>query len=204
VSKRRKELPLDDPRWLPLAAAYTVICQRTGDPYLAARDLTGALADERLRSMRRSVEPFNPSRELLPPSFWAKHEIDSWDGKLFVVTTRVGANVRGSSISAAFYVWRPDFEKIWPTEHGPPAEPQHGRKKLEKSGRPATIKRHDLRIEIVRRCWRAGTFIAPGKQTDLALELQDWHKREFKSEPNYEDLRKLVGEVIAVLKIVGK
>ena len=76
--------------------------------------------------------------------------------------------------------------------------------KLEKPGRPQTIRRQELREEIVRRCWQKRRFIAPETQTILTTDFQAWHKRKFKNKPNYDDLRKFVGDVIAILKLAGQ
>jgi hypothetical protein len=57
----------------------------------------------------------------------------------------------------------------------------------------------ELCAEIVRRCLRFGKFVKVD-QTELAADLQPWHKREFDFEPNIEDLRKCVGKIAAALK----
>ena len=56
----------------------------------------------------------------------------------------------------------------------------------------------------MRHCWRNGRFVAPESHIILITELQAWHKRKFKNEPNFEDLRKFVGDAIAILKLAGK
>src|SRR6516164_8372469 len=75
-------------------------------------------------------------------------------------------------------------------------------RKARKTGRPQTIQWQKLREEIVHRCWQKGRFTEPGSQTTLITELRAWHKRMFKNAPNYDDLRKFVGDAIAILKLV--
>ena len=72
MSKRR--LPLDSPNWTPLTEVHRFVCEQTGDRRLAAQDLTDAMANGRVRSMRRKWSPIydEPERELLPASFWAR------------------------------------------------------------------------------------------------------------------------------------
>ena len=111
---------------------------------------------------------------------------------------------RTLEISSVFYVWEPDFKKIWSWGYDIPPATKGMQEKPEKSGRPGTTRWQELRVEIVRRCWRAGKFVAPEKQIVLVLDLQKWHRRKFKSEPNHEDLRKFVGDAIAILKLTGR
>ena len=231
MSKRR--LPLDSPDWTPLNVLHRLVCTQTGDRRLADRDLTDAMASGRVRSMRRRISPRadEPERELLPPSFWADYELDSsWsniaacDGeqRLLVVernppppppwhlepvppeldrmTGPLVMPLRGY----VFYAWKPDCKKIFGLRFAleDTREPVH--EKLEKSGRPQTIQWQKLREEIVHRCWQKGRFTEPGSQTTLITELRAWHKRMFKNAPNYDDLRKFVGDAIAILKLVGR
>jgi hypothetical protein len=77
MSKRR--LPLDSPDWTPFDVLHPLVCAQTGDRHFADRDLTDAMANGRVRSMRRRISPRadKPERELLLPSFWADYKLDS-------------------------------------------------------------------------------------------------------------------------------
>jgi len=77
MSKRR--LPLDSPDWTPFDVLHPLVCAQTGDRRFADRDLTDAMATDRVRSMRRRVSPRadEPERELLPRSFWADYQLNS-------------------------------------------------------------------------------------------------------------------------------
>jgi hypothetical protein len=138
VSKRGK-LPLDDPRWLPVIEAHKRQCELTGEPQLAARELTEAMARERngLRSMRRSIYDADPDRELLTPSHWTKYQL--WwrleaktagaTGQDLIVRSRDRSDPKGPdgdigpSYSYAYYIWRPDLERLWSQLRSPPSPP---------------------------------------------------------------------------------
>src|SRR5262249_18753703 len=103
-----------------------------------------------------------------------------------------------------FYAWKPDCKKIFGLGVALEDTRESVHEKLEKPGRPQTIEWQKLREEIVRRCWQKGRFTAPESHTILITELRAWHKSKFKNEPNYDDLRKFVGDAIAILKLAGK
>ena len=100
MSKRRKkveQLRLDSPNWMPVAEAFRLLNGLLGNHYLAVKDLTDAVADKRLPCMRRliasEVAP-DQDRKIVPPADATPVYFDRED--------------------AAFFVWRPKFEKIWP------------------------------------------------------------------------------------------
>ena len=103
-----------------------------------------------------------------------------------------------------FYAWKPDCKKIFGLGVALEDTRESAHEKLEKPGRPQTIQWQKLREEIVHRCWQKGRFTESGSQTTLITELRAWHKRMFKNAPNYDDLRKFVGDAIAILKLVGR
>jgi hypothetical protein len=229
MSKRR--LPLDSPNWTPLDDLHPLVCAQTGDRRFADRDLTDAMATDRVRSMRRRVSPRadEPERELLLPSFWADYQLNSDTGagdgeqQLLVVErarcpqppwlregvppglNRTMLGLRGVPLRGyVFYAWKPDCKKIFGLGVALEDTRESAHEKLEKPGRPQTIQWQKLREEIVHRCWQKGRFTESGSQTTLITELRAWHKRMFKNAPNYDDLRKFVGDAIAILKLVGR
>jgi len=229
MSKRR--LPLDSPNWTPLDDLHPLVCAQTGDRRFADRDLTDAMATDRVRSMRRRVSPRadEPERELLLPSFWADYQLNSDTGagdgeqRLLVVErarcpqppwlregvplglNRTMLGLRGVPLRGyVFYAWKPDCKKTFGLGVALEDTRESAHEKLEKPGRPQTIQWQKLREEIVHRCWQKGRFTEPGSQTTLITELRAWHKRMFKNAPNYDDLRKFVGDAIAILKLVGR
>jgi hypothetical protein len=99
--KKLEQLPLDSPYWMPVAEALRLLRGSLGNSYLAAKDLFAAAAakcsDKRLPCMQRliasEVAP-DQDRKIVPPAdatpvYFARED-------------------------AAFFVWRPKFEKIWP------------------------------------------------------------------------------------------
>ena len=228
---RKRRLSLDSPNWTPLDELHPLVCAQTGDRRFADRDLTDAMATDRVRSMRRRVSPRadEPERELLLPSFWADYQLNSDTGagdgeqRLLVVErarcpqppwlregvppglNRTMLGLRGVPLRGyVFYAWKPDCKKIFGLGVALEDTRESAHEKLEKPGRPQTIQWQKLREEIVRRCWQKGRFTAPESHTILITELRAWHKRKFKNEPNYDDLRKFVGDAIAILKLAGK
>ena len=228
---RKRRLPLDSPNWTPLDELHPLVCAQTGDRRFADRDLTDAMATDRVRSMRRRVSPRadEPERELLLPSFWADYQLNSDTGagdgeqQLLVVErarcpqppwlregvppglNRTMLGLRGVPLRGyVFYAWKPDCKKIFGLGVALEDTRESAHEKLEKPGRPQTIQWQKLREEIVHRCWQKGRFTEPGSQTTLITELRAWHKRMFKNAPNYDDLRKFVGDAIAILKLVGR
>ena len=128
-----KRLPLDSPNWTPLTEVHRFLCEQKGDRRFAAQDLTEAMANDRVRSMRRQVDRLlrrQAERELLPPSFWAEYELDGSSAEL-QVTGRRGLPLFESSDQLqvyersgpafiwiqlsgyVFYAWKPDCKKIF-------------------------------------------------------------------------------------------
>ena len=110
------KLPLDDPRWLPLADAHARLGRRTGSPGLAARDLSDAMKSGDVRSLRRPIgRGSGPDRELLAKSFWTAHELYSGSALLVVDRSRGGQIITAAAARGfAFFVWSPDLERYWP------------------------------------------------------------------------------------------
>jgi len=84
---RTGELPLDSPNWMPAAEAHRLLTGLRGNGYLAAKDLTAAVADKRLSCMRRAIASRiapDQDREIVPLSirFDFDHErLRVWEWK---------------------------------------------------------------------------------------------------------------------------
>jgi hypothetical protein len=118
---RTGELPLHSARWMPAAEAHRMLTGSVGDSDLAAKDLTAAVADKRsdkrLPCMQRATASYiapDQDREIVPLSFWDKHEfgfdpvsekLQIWTKGLYAVEFRC---------RAVFFVWKPKFEEISP------------------------------------------------------------------------------------------
>jgi hypothetical protein len=123
-----RRFPLHSPNWIPIFNAVQSLCDLTRNGQLAAKDLTNALADRDVPSMRRcfsgSRSPpvgavlLEPDGELLPAAYWTEHQVHSWSWD--VVPSR------GSFVPItgyAYFVWKPALAKIWPTAFALAAAP---------------------------------------------------------------------------------
>jgi hypothetical protein len=115
---RTGEPPLDGPNWMPAAEAHRMLTSLRGDPDLAAKDLTAAVADKRSakrlpcmqRAIARHIAP-DQDREIVPLSFWEEYEFgfDPVSEKLQIWPKGLAVEFR---FRVAFLVWK--AEKIWP------------------------------------------------------------------------------------------
>jgi hypothetical protein len=123
MSPRRRKaerLSLDSPNWMPAAEAHRMLTGLLGDPDLAAKDLTAAVADKRSdkglpcmqRAIARHIAP-DQDREIVPLSFWDEYEFgfDPVSEKLQIWAKGLAVDFR---FRVAFFVWKPKFEKICP------------------------------------------------------------------------------------------
>src|SRR5262245_64931761 len=93
VRRKRVTRRSDSPNWIPILNALQSLCDLTGNRQLAAQDLTNALADRDVPSMRRcflggpsppvGAVLLEPDGELLPAAYWTEYEVHSgWpDGR---------------------------------------------------------------------------------------------------------------------------
>jgi hypothetical protein len=118
---RLVQLPLDDPRWVPLANVHRLFQERLGSPHLAATDLTEALRSPRLRSMVRYMprerihRPELPKRKLWSADDWDQHEIQYWSDGLLVAVKQPsrGVGVQVLRVYGYFFVWEPDVKEFF-------------------------------------------------------------------------------------------
>ena len=147
-----RRFPLHSPNWIPIVNAVQSLCDLTRNRQLAAKDLTNALADRDVPSMRRcfsgSRSPpvgavlLEPDGELLPAAYWTEHQVHSWSWD--VVPSR-GSFVpsRGNMFTEitgyAYFVWKPALAKIWPAAFALAAAPRVRRTndKRQHKGSPA-------------------------------------------------------------------
>jgi hypothetical protein len=105
---------------MPAAEAHRMLTGSVGDPDLAAKDLTAAVADKRSdkglpcmqRAIARHIAP-DQDREIVPLSFWDEYEFgfDPVSEKLQIWAKGLAVDFR---FRVAFFVWKPKFEKICP------------------------------------------------------------------------------------------
>jgi hypothetical protein len=127
-----RRFPLDSPNWIPIVNALQSRCDLTGNRQLAAQDLTKALADRDVPSMRRyfsgwrqsppvGAVSLEPDGELLPAAYWTEHEVRGWsdDGSFVARRGSMVAQITGY----AYFVWKPALAKIWPAAFALAAAP---------------------------------------------------------------------------------
>jgi hypothetical protein len=192
-ARHRRRLPLDDPRWLPLVEVYrTTVLPRMGDPFLAARDLTSAMAkSDGLRSMRRPTfrDATVPDRELLRPSFWTEYVLrpsstvpDSLSYDTALVCRAAGPV---NPVPYAFFVWRPDFDKLYPAAGATPA-PSPDDKPRRKPGKKI---KEDWKLTAAAECHR---FKQENGRTPTAPELAQLVDKKLGYYPDESEVRKLI------------
>ena len=134
-----RRFPLDSPNWIPIVNALQSLCDLTGNRQLAAKDLTNALADRDVPSMRRYISGWRflppvgavllePDGELLPAAYWTEHQVQSWSSDATVVASRGPfvaslGNMFTEITGYAYFVWKPALAKIWPAAFGLAAAP---------------------------------------------------------------------------------
>ena len=134
-----RRFPLHSPNWIPIVNAHQSLCGLTGNRQLAANDLTNALADRDVPSMRRCFLPkwrsppvgavlLEPDGELLPAAYWTEHHVQSWSSDATFVARRGAFDPsRGNMFTEitgyAYFVWKPALAKIWPAAFALAAAP---------------------------------------------------------------------------------
>ena len=71
--REKEDLPLDDPRWLPLIPTHNQLAERLGSPELAAFKLNMALLNKKLRCKWVATTVYGEG--LTPGAFWSEHQI---------------------------------------------------------------------------------------------------------------------------------
>ena len=242
MSKRRKtrgrtgELPLDSPDWMPVAEAHRLLTGLLGNGYLAAKDLTAAVAakrsNKRLPCMQRAIASRiapDQDREIVPLSirFDFDHEklrVCEWKDDALVYyrgpadaapvfgpadAAPLGAWVYFDAADAAFFVWRPKFEKIWsavaasaPARSSPAAieaPPPRPR------GSPRTHDWFSICGEIARRCVNpASRVVVPEKENALVNKMLYWLDDQNIARPAASEMAEAVRRVCAALRKVQR
>jgi hypothetical protein len=188
--QRPGKLPLDSPHWLPLNDAHRLHHETTGNRSLAAGDLTGALLSGHLRCMRRRVgRGVEPDREFVPSSFWAGYRLDSWSDALLIRARTHRGGVVPTLQGFAFYVWKPDLERIWPTA----APPSEGRadeaQTAPRRRKPGPKIKHNWRLHVAAETLR---ILEKQGRIPSARELAQFCENKFGYQPDESDIQKLI------------
>jgi hypothetical protein len=221
MSKRR--LPLDSPDWTPFDVLHPLVCAQTGDRRFADRELTDAMANGRVRSMRRRISPRadEPEHELLPPSFWADYQLNSDAGaadeqRLLVVErascpqpskpsprglNRMMLGLRGVPLPGyVFYAWKPDWKKIWGSDAASTdARPRAQEVPVERGRK--RVYEHALLTAIAFKLFEHRKQGEPEKtQARVARELRTWCKEQKEKVPGNTTLNEIVSAAFQVRK----
>jgi hypothetical protein len=174
----------DDPRWLPIEDAHQRRNERTGSNRLAAADLTKEQAQRHVRSMARSLRSGEPRR--VAPAEWVDEiELLFWKNRPRVFSRRPSVRmiarrptrVREQVRDWAFYVWKPDFETVWPpppdTSSEAPSRPPV-RIPRRSVGRPFALTPQEIKtgIAMVRRADRKHRQQYPKQKLKIGAALK--------------------------------
>ena len=221
---RKRRLPLVSPNWTPLTEVHRFLCEQTDNRIFAAQDLTDAMANDRVRSMRRQVyrplgrlHDYEP-RELLPPSFWAtKYLLSSSATELQLVERRghrlplppprnsvvPGPNVGSIPISSSgyvFYAWKPDWRKIWVADvASTKARPPVQEVSVER-GRKKVYDRPALTVIAFALFERRRQGEPEKTQAAVARELRTWCKEQKEKVPGNTTLNDIASAAFHVRK----
>ena len=192
---RTGELPLDSPNWMPAAEAHRMLAGSLGDPDLAAKDLTAAVADKRLPCMRRAIASHiapDQDREIVPLSFWDEYEFgfDPVSEKLQIGAKGLAVEFR---FRVAFFVWRPALAKLWPALAPSPAPGNRAddRPRRRKPGKPPE---HEWPTFVARELIQRALA---GKKMPTAPEMLRRCQEVFGWEPDVRQMQKLLKDLLS-------
>jgi hypothetical protein len=201
VKKRRAKLPLDDPRWVPIKEAIERRYKQTGSYTLTADDLNEALQKADKADGLRSLERRAGERKLLSGATWRDDlhvsiALFPVEGKGNWPDRKEGAAVFPRQRDAPpihgrwFYVWKPDFDDLWPTaepitttERRADAKPRRKPGPKANWRLPAAVKLHEVREK--------------DRRTPSAPELCQHIHRTLKYYPDETEMRKLIRFLLA-------
>jgi hypothetical protein len=204
AERRRGPLPLESSNWWPLEAAIECRLEQTRSETLTTSDLNGALV-RKTKPLRSLVRHADGRRELLLPSAWIEDfHLSVWflppsgqregqdNGGVAVFSRRTENRVFGRW----FFIWKPDFERIFVNTVPAPAAPAEAPETSgKKRGRPQVHNWPDLVVAI------GSKLQETPKKTDgrIVEELQGWCRLRGEKEPPDSELRKYIAAVRRVL-----
>jgi hypothetical protein len=201
---RRKPLPLDDPRWVPLTRAHAERAKQRGSDEFADEDFNRELNEgaRGIRSMRRLEHPGwgeSSEPELLFQEFWRDHYVCSWSGRVDVVP-RLDPRYGIAELQRfIFYIWGPDYEKIFGAAAAEPRTQVASTTKASegetKQGR--TLKHHWIEITAEVAYREASATKKERGMSDLALakRVRRWCATQLQQRPALSEIREIVKTV---------
>ncbi len=183
---------LDDKRWQPLTMAHHTRSEELiGARFspLASRHLMEGLKSGKLRCMRESRT--NPSeREPVSSSFWQTLNIHV-EPDLRLIQIQRGRSIQrvtprdlGQIYDWAYYVWKPDFDKLWPSTAADQTLTETSVRR-----RPGKAPKYDWPLNVAREVIRR---IESGEKHPTAPAMIRHCKETIRYEPDDSDMRKLL------------
>jgi hypothetical protein len=105
-----EKLPLNDPRWIPIWTAIDLRAAQIADRELAVTDLERAMEGGELRGMRRSRDSGECEYWLEP----SRREFTWFQYSREVLEGPRKPGVRLPTDDWLFYVWKPDYDRLFP------------------------------------------------------------------------------------------
>jgi hypothetical protein len=217
MARKAKVLPLDDGCWRPLVAEHRRLAELNDDCFLAALDLTKALADDKLPCMWRRRCDGEPWR--VPAAFWSDYALScgpEGDAEVisrrhrgaaplpagFVVIQSAGLIARRQAESAraspieipaggvVFFIRGPDADKLWP----PCAECEEAEPKIDERRKPGKKITGKWKLVAANELHRI--VIIEKSLPPTAAELAEYCDGKLGYMPDLSDMQKLIRELI--------
>ena len=209
---RRKPLPLESPHWWPILAALGHHSERVGSDQLAIWDFGKALKAGQLRTMVRrqdgceelAASAWNDERAGPPQSgrtnFYITPKIQLTPGspgryRMRATGMTVWSRKLGGPIIPFhwFFVWRPDYEKIFPDAAAKPAQSRATPPEVvAKRGKKRVYNREDLQSVALHLALQRKQGAPEKTQAEVADELREWGKRNKRKVPENTLLNEIV------------
>jgi hypothetical protein len=201
----RGKLPLESPHWWPIVAAFKYRSEQKGSTILARQDIRREVRAGRVRTLRRHE---TGECELLPASAWddlyctvvqprRRHPSGKilWGpSRIQVISHKLGRAPPGQW----FFVWKPDFEKIF--QHAPelPTPSTQTQEVPENRGRKPVHDRADLQSVALVLALRRKHGAPEKRRADVVRELREWCKQNKRKAPGDSTLYDIVAAAFRI------
>jgi hypothetical protein len=186
----KRKLPLESPNWWPIADALEHRSQQTGSNKLATLDFNQALKD-RDRPLRSQVRRADGSRELLAAAAWGGEDLHCSVAvrvlreKPFIGSGGVGVFSHKLQRRSPhwFYVWKPDYEKIFSSVTASTEPRTQPREVPVERGRKPVHDRAELQSVALWLATRQKHGAPQKTRANVVDELRDWCTRNKRKAP---------------------
>ena len=202
----RRKLPLESPHWWPLSRALEHRSERMGADQLAIWDFNQALEAGQLQAMVRRRDDC----EVLAASAWKSdfyvtpkiQLIPSSAGRFRLCS--IGMTVWSRKLGGRipwhwFFVWRPDYEKIFPGAATPPAEPRARSPEVpETRGRKPVHDRADLQSVALFLALQRKQGAPKKRPVEIVDGLREWCQQNKRKVPADSTLHEIVAAALRI------